>query len=238
MFRTFRPLAAFVALLTIFALINRSDAQKPFDDPVLDRMQKDVFFLASPECEGRGIDTKGIEKAADYIVEHFQKAGVQPAMKDGTYFQPFPVTGSAKLAQPTSFVLTGPDDAKKEPKLGTDYSPLGFSPVSKATGEMVFAGYGISAPALKYDDYEGLNVEGKIVVVIRRTPRYGEKGDKRFDTTIPEGEDSTHATFASKIEEAAKRKAAGLIIVNDVTAAAKTDALHRFPDHASGTVPA
>ena len=233
MFRTFRPLAAFVAFATIFALANRSPAQKPFNDPILDRMQKDVFFLASPECEGRGIDTKGIEKAADYIAETFQKAGVKPAMKDGTYFQPFSVTMSAKLAQPTSFVLTGPDDAKKEPKLATDYGVLGFSPPSKAAGELAFAGYGISAPALKYDDYDGLNVEGKIVVIFRRTPRYGEKGDRRFDTTVPDGEDSNHAAFVSKIEEAAKRKAAALVIVNDVTAAGKTDALHRYGDHAT-----
>jgi Zn-dependent M28 family amino/carboxypeptidase len=238
MSKTFRPLAAFVTLTAILALANPSAAQQPLGDPILDRMQKDVYFLASPECEGRGIDTKGIEKAADYIVESFRKAGVKPAMKDGTYFQPFKVTMSVKLVQPTSFVLTGPGDAKKEPKLATDYSVLGFSPQGKAAGELVFAGYGISAPALKYDDYAGLNVEGKIVVVLRRSPRYGEKGDKRFDTTVPDGEDSPHATFVAKIEEAAKRKAAGLVIVNDVTAAAKIDPLHSYADHARGTVPA
>src|SRR5687767_3606822 len=106
MLRTFRPLAAFVALAAILALANPSAAQKSFNDPILDRLQKDVFFLASPECEGRGVDTKGIDKAADYIAEAFQKAGVKPAMKNGSYFQPFPVRLFAKLGQPTSFVLT------------------------------------------------------------------------------------------------------------------------------------
>ena len=47
-------------------------------------MRKDIFFLASPECEGRGIETKGIEKAADYVASDFKAAGLKPAMKDGT----------------------------------------------------------------------------------------------------------------------------------------------------------
>ena len=61
MLRTFRPLAAGLALVAALALAGPSPAQKPFDDPVLERMRKDVFFLAGPECEGRGVDTKGIE---------------------------------------------------------------------------------------------------------------------------------------------------------------------------------
>jgi Zn-dependent M28 family amino/carboxypeptidase len=241
MIRTFRPLAAaaFVAILAILVLAGPSAAQKPFEDPVLARMRKDIFFLAGPECEGRGVGTKGVDKAADYIAESFQKAGLKPAMKDGSFFQPFPVRLGAELATPTSFALIGPGDAKKEPKLGTDYTPMGYSPTGKASGELVFAGYGITAPALKYDDYEGLNVEGKIVVILRRTPRYDvKKGDKRFDTSVPDGEDSEHAPFDAKIELAAKHKAAALIIVNDATASKKGDEIFRFSTHAIGTNPA
>ena len=75
-------------------------------------MRKDVFFLASPECEGRGIDTKGIEKAADYVAEAFKAAGLKPAMKDGSYFQPFTVTTAAKLGEPVAATLTGPDGSR------------------------------------------------------------------------------------------------------------------------------
>lgn len=235
---TFRPLAATLAFGALLALSGSSLAQKPPDDPIIDRMQKDIFFLASPECEGRGIETKGIEKAADYVAENFKKAGLKPAMKDGSYFQPFTVIMSAKLGKPTAFTLTGPEDAKKEPKLGAEYSPMGFSPTSKMAGDLVFAGYGVSAPTLKYDDYEGLDVAGKIVVMLRRTPRYGAKGDKRFDTTVAADEDSIHAAFATKIEVATKHKAAGIIIVNDTTAAGKNDPIMQYAMHASGTVPA
>ncbi len=224
----FRPLAATLAFGAILALSAPSTAQKPFDDPILDRLQKDIFFLASPECEGRGIETKGIQKAADYVAETFQKAGLKPAAKDGTYFQPFTILMSAKLGKPTALTLSGPDDAKKEPKIGVEYSPMGFSPTGKAAGDLVFAGYGISAPDIKYDDYDGLNVEGKIVVILRRSPRYGVKGEKRFDTSVPDGEDSNHAAFVSKIEAAEKHKVAGLIIVNDSTAAGKNDPIMQY----------
>ena len=142
----FRPLAATLAFGAFLVLSVSASAQKPFGDPVLDRMQKDVFYLASPECEGRGIETKGIQKAADYVVAAFQKAGLKPGMKDGSFFQSFKIIISSKLGKPTAFTLTGPNGAKKEPRLGSGYSPMGFTPTSKAGGDLVFAGYGISAP--------------------------------------------------------------------------------------------
>ncbi len=109
----------------------------------------------------------------------------------------------------------------------------------KAKGDVVFAGYGITAPGLKYDDYDGLNVEGKVVVILRRTPRYGAEGDKRFDTTTTAGEDSPHAAFATKIALAQKNKVAALVIVNDTTAAdGDRDPLPKFTDHIQGIAPA
>jgi len=237
MSRMFPSLAAVGVACAILSLTNPAAAQQPFDDPALERLRKDIFFLASPECEGRGIETKGIEKAADYVADTFKAAGLKPGMKNGSYFQPFTVTMSSKLGKGTKFTLTGPD-TKIEPKLGAEYSPMGYSPTSKATGELVFAGFGISAPTLKYDDYAGLDVEGKIVVILRRTPRYGINGDKRFDTTTPPGEDSVHALFETKIEVAAKHKAVGLIIVNDSTGAGKNDPIPQFEMHATGTTPA
>ena len=238
MFRLSRPVAATLSVGALLALANPAPAQKSFKDPVLERMRKDVFFLASPECEGRGIETKGLEKAADYVKDAFQNAGLKPAMKNGSYFQPFTITMSSKLGKPTALSFTGPDGVTVEPKLGGAYEPMGYSPTSKASGELVFAGYGISAPGLKYDDYAGLNVNSKVVVILRHTPRQGVKGAKRFDTTVPDGETSPHATFDAKIEAAVKHKAAGLIIVNDTIAAGQKDPHPQFANHATGTLPA
>jgi hypothetical protein len=233
-----RPFAAAVTAGLLFVLASPAPAQKPFDDPVLERMRKDIFFLASPECEGRGVDTKGIEKAADYIVTEFKEAGLKPAMKNGSYFQPFTITAGVKLGQPTQLILSGPKDVTKDLKLGTDYNPMGYSPTSKMNAGLVFVGYGITAKELKYDDYAGVDVEGKVVVMMRRLPRYGINGEKRFDTSVQSSDESLHAQFATKIDNAAAHKVAGIIMVNDTSAAGTRDPLPQFANHAVGTTPA
>ena len=68
------------------------------------RMRKDVTYLASPECEGRGVDTEGINKAADYIADQFKKAGLKPGGPKGSYFQPFTISvGVSKLKGPAKW---------------------------------------------------------------------------------------------------------------------------------------
>src|SRR5262249_17426157 len=83
-------------LLAVLAVAGaRATAQ---DDPVVARMRKDITYLASEECEGRGVFTKGIEKAADYIANSFKQSGLKPGGPDGSYFQPFPISrGAGKL---------------------------------------------------------------------------------------------------------------------------------------------
>src|SRR5262245_55644610 len=80
------------------------------DDPIVERMRKDITFLASDECEGRGVGTKGLDKAAEYIAEQFAKAGLKPGGVDGTYFQPFPFATKAELDGDSTLTLTGPGD--------------------------------------------------------------------------------------------------------------------------------
>ena len=236
---TFRPLAGTLAVAALLALAAPTPAQQPFDDPVLERMRKDIFFLAGPECEGRGPETKGFQKAADYVADAFQKAGLKPGLKSGNYFQPFNVILDPAPAAPTALTFADAD-TKTELRFETDFIVMGVSRTTgKAKGDVAFAGYGITAPDLKYDDYDGLSVEGKVVVILRRTPRYGEKGDKRFDTATPDGEDSPHAAFAAKIALAQKNKAAAIVIVNDTTAAnGDADPLPKFTDHLIGIAPA
>src|SRR5436305_1112720 len=89
MTRTRTGLALAAALFTLAA--GRA-AQPQATDPTLEPLRKDIFFLAGPECEGRGIDTKGINKAADYVAESFRAAGLRPATPDNSFFQPFKVT--------------------------------------------------------------------------------------------------------------------------------------------------
>lgn len=227
----------------LFALAATTHAAGPdtypksYDDPVLERMRKDIFFLASPECEGRGIDTKGIEKAAGYVADAFKAAGLKPGMKNGSYFQPFSIVMSAKQGNPTKLVLSLPGDVTKELKAGTDFNPLGFGSTGKVNAGLVFAGYGITAPDLKYDDYAGVNAEGKWVIVLRKVPRANEKGDRRFDKSVPTADESLFAALQAKIDNAVAHKAAGVIVVSDAASAGEKDPLFQFANHATGTNP-
>src|SRR6266446_3438457 len=91
------------------------------------RMRKDLDFLASDECEGRGVTTKGINLAADYIAGEFKKAGLRPAGIDGGYFQPFSITTGTRLTSPNTLVLRGPAGQAITLKQGVDFQVVGLS---------------------------------------------------------------------------------------------------------------
>src|ERR1700724_1937994 len=82
------------------------------EDPSVQRMRKDITFLASDECEGRGVGTKGLDKAAEYIAAQFAQAGLKPGGVNGTYFQPFPFATNTELDGVSTMVLQGPQDQK------------------------------------------------------------------------------------------------------------------------------
>jgi Zn-dependent M28 family amino/carboxypeptidase len=186
------------------------------------RMRKDVFFLASDECEGRGVTTQGINLAADYIANEFKKAGLQPAGADGTYFQPFPMSGASKLESPNSLVLVGPNGQEIELKLEQHFMPMGLSRAGKANAPVVFAGYAATTKN-GYDDFKDIDVAGKVVVVIRKTPRSGNAHSK-FDGNL----NDSHAALVNKVSNANKHKAAAVLFVNHFEDAVNQDALAPF----------
>jgi hypothetical protein len=122
---------------------------------------------------GRGAGTAGAEQAAEHIARQFQQAGLKPGGAQG-YFQSFPVITGIRLGQNTSLTLEG--DAAISLQPGQDFTPFGFSEDGSVRAEVVFAGYGITAPELNYDDYAGVDVTDKIVLVMTHEPR--EKDDK------------------------------------------------------------
>lgn len=181
------------------------------------RIGADVRVLASDQLEGRGLTTKGIEQAADYIRQQFRDAGLKSGMNDGSYFQPFDVNLDSKVNSTKSrLVLRSPTGETITLAIDKDFRPLAFGGPGSFNGPIVFAGYGISAPEHHYDDYASLDVTGKVVLIIRREPQQGNEKSV-FDGK----ENSKHAPFAAKIDHAWTRKAAGLLIVNDVFTASK-----------------
>ncbi len=183
------------------------------------RLKRDVTELASDELEGRGPTTKGINFAADYIAYQFKKAGLKPGMPDGTYFQPFDIAGAA-LDGSATLTFTGSKKEKLELTQGDQFWPMGLggSGTGKGTA-VVFAGYGISNTTQKYDDYENLDVEDKVVLVLRDAPPPSGGGANPFQG---------NAAFRSKVANAEKHKAAALLIVNDAGTAKDGDDLLDF----------
>src|SRR5262249_32171787 len=142
------------------------------DQAVEERMRRDLTYLASDECEGRGPGTKGLEKAAQHIGVEFARAGLKPAGEKGSYFQPFNIYGPSEQENPGKAILMGPLGQVIELKAGADFEVQGMSGPGKVTAPVVFVGYGATAKASGYDDYKGIDVTGKIVIMLRRTPRW------------------------------------------------------------------
>lgn len=125
-----------------------------------------VRYLASEELGGRGSGTKGNDLAGNFIAQRFRAIGLKPAGEKGTYFQRFSVFTGVKLGPANRVALNSGSPLT----LKQDWMPLSFSKNAAVEAPLVFAGYGISKPELGYDDYAGLDVRGKIAVILRYTP--------------------------------------------------------------------
>jgi hypothetical protein len=177
----------------------------------LTRVTADVAYLASDELEGRGPGTEGLKVAAEYIRDEFQKLGLTSGTEDGSYQQPFRVVLDRKVnPEKTKLVLTGPNDQRIELELGTDFQAMNIGGDGSVEAPVVFAGYGISASRLEYDDYRDADVEGKVLLIIRNEPQQ--------DTTEGEFEGPKKTAYSylrTKVRVAKDKKAAALLVVND-----------------------
>jgi aminopeptidase YwaD len=174
----------------------------------------DVQYLASPELKGRATGSPEIEKAAHFIASQFKSFGLKPA--DGkNYEQAFPVAIGAHLGPGNRMRYLEPGE--KEAVLApTDFVPFSFSSNGKLDAPVVFAGYGVTDKEKHYDDYAGVDVAGKIVLVLRHEPDEGQTP-------------SQHASFAEKAVNAKMHGAKGVILINDFAAhPGKQDVVEKF----------
>ncbi|HEY7728160.1 MAG TPA: M28 family peptidase, partial [Candidatus Eisenbacteria bacterium] len=133
-------------------------------DPSLERVGKEglagIEVLAAPAMEGRGVGTRGIRLAADWIEEQLKADGLKPAFGK-SYRQKFRIKTGVSLAK-RNFVQGVAD---------SDWVPLGFSSSGRFDGEIAFLGYGIQAPPMGYDELSGLDLHGKIALMLRYEPQ-------------------------------------------------------------------
>ena len=129
-----------------------------------------LSLLGSDLLEGRGTGTRGGELAATYIANELRKSGIKPAGDDNSYYQQIPMHGSKPLASSNFQFITPSRQIKLE--IGKDYLlyNTGAQTFIPKPAPLVFVGYGIAAPEYDYNDYQTLNVEGKIVVFLSGEP--------------------------------------------------------------------
>lgn len=175
------------------------------------RLLKDIKLLASDEMEGRGVGTEGLNKAAEFVRSEFQAAGLQVDAVDGSAFQKFSMITGVKLGDSNSLTFVGPDDQKIELKIGEDFNVCSFGGSGILDHEVVFGGYGINAKGVPYVDFDGVDVKGKVVIVMRRTP---QQGNRKSPFATGHGI-SRHAELRTKVSVCSTAGAAAILFVND-----------------------
>src|SRR5688572_17265585 len=184
-----------------------------------------VKFLASEDLEGRGNGSRGLESAAEYIAAQFREAGLEPGGDAGTFFQRFEMTTGMSVEPGNSVTLHSGRSAVRF-DVGRDYEIVSTSGNQTSAAEtlpVVFAGYGISAPALHYDDYTGIDAAGKAVLVFTHEP---QENDPR---SAFEGQTNTvHSTMMRKVEVARKNGAKAILVVDDTNHRPASDRFRRW----------
>ncbi len=189
-------------------------AVQPVAELAADRVLADIRWLADPAREGRGVGTAGLDAAGAYVEERLRALGLIPAGDGGGFRQPFSVRTGVTVEPATALRLNGADVPRGS------LQPAGFSASGKASGKLVLAGYGLRDPANHIDDYAGLDVKGKIVVVRRFAP-----DDPAYAT--PERQRA--AGDLRKKAWLARERGARAVVVVDWPAAAKGAAVAHSP---------
>jgi len=175
-----------------------------------EKIRAHVRFLADDLLEGRGPGTRGGDIAAQYIGTQFALYGLQPAGDNGTYFQKVPLYAVHTIEDQTKFSFVPEDGESITLTYGSDYVTKDQTGAASADidAPIVFVGYGIDAPEYHWDDYAGVDVKGKVLLVIVNQP---PSDDPAFfkDKTM-----TYYGRWTYKYEEAARRGAVGVLIIH------------------------
>lgn len=213
-FRHFLGLS--LVLVTALAAAPTTTQVGPADPQ---RYLNDIKVLTQPKMEGRGDGSKGLIRAEHVIADRYKTLGLEPAGEKG-YLQPFIVTTGAKLKGKNHLAVQN-GETKAALKLNQDYVPFSFSGSGAASAQLIFAGFGATAPEFGYDDYAGLDVKDKIVVVLRYEPAgFAAKSGNQGITP--------HSRIITKAINARNHGAKGMILLNGKLGEGEEDLLTRF----------
>jgi aminopeptidase YwaD len=196
--KTLKVIVIALCLAGCSSQIQRFDSAQITQEEIRQHLQT----LASDEFGGRRTGEEGNRKAARYIADEFRRYGLTPMGDNGTFFQNFTFTASTKLGKGNSLRITTDGVVRNYP-VNDQFRPISISPDTTLTAPLVFVGYGISLKdSVPYDDYDGIDAKGKIVVALRFSP--DGITSKRFGQA---------SSLLSKVTTAHAKGAAGIMLL-------------------------
>lgn len=168
-----------------------------------------VYYLASDELAGRMTGEPGTRMAEEYIAGQFEEFELSPLPGEDDFFLDFDLFEYGYDPEKT-YLEADAEGVVHRARPGVDFKPFFFTDTGQAEAPVVFAGYGITASEHSYDDYEGLDVSGKIVFLLRHEP-----GKKDPESPFYGSRYTRHAYFITKARNAARNGAVGMILVTD-----------------------
>ena len=222
--RAFRSLPGTLAAVSIAlwmgALLAHGQTGKPATFAISgERMLADIRTLSSDQFQGRGPGTKGEDLSIAYVEKQFRDAGLEPGNPDGTYLQTVPLVG-IRPDDSMELTFSGHGTTLRE-KYRDDFIALTTrtDQTVKLDGDLVFVGYGVQAPEYSWDDFKGVDVRGKILVVLINDPPV--KKGAELDPDVFGGKAMTYyGRWTYKYEKAAEMGAVGCLIVHETIPAA------------------
>lgn len=186
-----------ILLLVAFAAFSPSDKSPKITKG---EITSHIKYLASDELAGRFPGTDGDRLTTDYIISEFEDYDVAPAGENG-YLQPFDYISEIKLGTDNSLSI---GNGELISGAGENFTPVYLSSNGAAQGNIVFVGYGINAPELNYNDYAGVDLKGKIALMLMFSPGYNNPHDNPF---------SKYERLRIKCAAAKEQGAAGIIVI-------------------------
>jgi Zn-dependent M28 family amino/carboxypeptidase len=215
-----------IALSFVEIAFAAEDAETQRLKPALDSITADgllahIKMLASDEFEGRAPGSKGEELSIKYIADQFKAIGLIPGNPDGTYFQEVPLAG-IKTTPTASFVAGGQTMTLNYPDDYVASSARLQNEIKVDNSDIVFVGYGIVAPEYGWDDYKGVDMQGKtLLMLINDPPIPDAKDPAKLDDKMFRGRAMTYyGRWTYKYEIAAKKGAAAAVIIHETEPAA------------------
>ncbi|TWU01786.1 M28 family peptidase [Neorhodopirellula pilleata] len=201
---TMPRLAFFLVIFSAGSLIIHRDARAD--------LNADLSFLTSDELQGRSSIDPTIHLAAQFLAERFEQIGLDTNLFDGGPLQSVDIPIGRQIGDVAkNYLLATGDSGRDALELAKDFTPMAIGVASgQAEAEMIWVGYGVQAEKLQYDDYAGVDVRGKIVVMLRKEP-----GPENPDSPFDGKENTRHAFFQTKVATAIDAGAIGIILVND-----------------------